>query len=58
MSQKQPLMSYDLNIYSRPPDAGYALRLRGAVQENSRPGVRAAGHNQQLCMKEAADIHL
>lgn len=37
-------------------DAGHALRLRGAVQEDSWPGVRAAGHDQQLRVKEAAAI--
>lgn len=58
MSKNQPLMRYDLNKYPLPSDAGYALRLRGAVQEDARPGVRAAGHNQQLCMKEAAAIRL
>lgn len=37
-------------------DAGHALRLRGAVQEDSWPGVRAAGHDQQLRVREAAAI--
>lgn len=34
-----------------PTDAGHALRLRGAVQEESWPSIWAAGHHQQLCMK-------
>ena len=37
-------------------DAGHALRLRGAVQEDSWPCVRAAGHKQQLRVKEAKAI--
>lgn len=37
-----------------PADAGHALCLRGALQEESWPGVWAAGHNQQLRMKDAA----
>lgn len=35
-------------------DAGHAVCLCGAVQEESWPSLRAAGHNQQLCMKDAA----
>lgn len=34
-----------------PADAGHALCLRCAVQEESWPSIWAAGHHQQLCMK-------
>lgn len=44
------------HLYRFLSDAGHALRLRGAVQEDSWPGVRAAGHDQQLRVKEAAAI--
>lgn len=37
-------------------DAGNALCLCGAVQEESWPGVWAAGHNQQLRMKDAKPV--
>lgn len=37
-----------------PADAGYALCLCGVVQEESWPGIWAAGYNQQLCMKDAS----
>lgn len=37
-----------------PADAGHALCLCGVVQEESWSSVWAAGHNQQLCIKDAS----
>lgn len=37
-----------------PADARHALCLCGSVQEEPRPGLRAARHNEQLRVKDAA----
>lgn len=46
------MLSFSL-LCCLPADAGHALCLCGAVQEESWPGVWAAGYDQQLCMKDA-----